>query len=401
MQVDMEDDENKPLVGIANDAGKRREQRCWNCKAQFLGLVLLVIGVVVFYPDAKPTSTTGITGISARGDEQKEAAPPQPPQPTGVPPVMYRPFCLTHGKATTARILQTSMGSPSQQWSHIPCYSQPEKVRRWASSQKPNVNLNKYGAPDAILKTSLSKTAFPTRTPILGFGAAFTEAAMVNYQSLSKQGKETLMELLYGTSGLGYALGRVPINSCDFSIQSYSFDDTDGDFELEDFDTNVTHDAQKDGMIDMILRATSVFNTDWKSDDGMDGIFKMYASPWSPPAWMKAPTWSDPKGSVHAATMTGSAQPSCLREGTVKGSRYAKSWALYFSKFITACKYNALLSFSRLGSSYSLLPCLPYHDSSQTAKKAFPSGPSRYRTNRNFQPRGRPAATHPKLRPTL
>lgn len=69
----------------------------------------------------------------------------------------------------------------------------------------------------------------------------------------------------------------------------------------------------------------------------------MYASPWSPPAWMKQPTWEDKKGAEHAEKMTYSTQPSCLREGTGATSRYAKAWALYFSKFIEACTYIAYL----------------------------------------------------------
>lgn len=138
-------------------------------------------------------------------------------------------------------------------------------------------------------------------------------------------------------------IGRVPINSCDFSLESYSFDEVDGDFELEHFDTNVTHDAQTDGMIDMILLATSIFNTAWNTPNG-DGDFKVFASPWSPPSWMKNPSSrTDIKaGYEHASGMTGSTQPSCLRQGTSKDSRYAKAWALYFSKFITAYKSNGV-----------------------------------------------------------
>jgi hypothetical protein len=338
MQVEF-NDENKPLVGNGNGNGsnghdsllRRTEQRCWTCRYQFLGLVLVVIAAAFFLPGQEEEVINVFDNPKA----------PEDPA-TQTPPVMYRPFCLTHGGEASARILQTSMGAPSQQWAHIPCYSQPEKVRRWAPNRDVEVNLNKYGAPDAIIQTQLSKPAFTNRTPILGFGAAFTEAASLNYQSLDENGKQKLMELFYGKSGLGYSLGRVHINSCDFSVQSYSFDETDGDFKLEDFDMDVAHDSQKDGMIDMIKRATTVFNSEWKSPDGIDGDFKTYASPWSPPAWMKAPRPEDEKGAIHADGMTGSAQPSCLRDGTGPGSKYADAWALYFSKFITACKIYEL-----------------------------------------------------------
>ena len=136
------------------------------------------------------------------------------------------------------------------------------------------------------------------------------------------------------------------MNSCDFSIKSYSFDDVNDDFDLKHFDTNVTHDAQKDGMIDMILRAVALFNDAWKEEAGentttgavKDGDFKMFASPWSPPSWMKYPASKEDweAGLEHASGMTGSAQPSCLRDGTGKDSKYAKAWALYMSKFVSA-----------------------------------------------------------------
>lgn len=301
---------------------------------QVVGLVLLVAAVVFFFPCANNNKASD-TGI------QQPVAPPAAlttaTNDDGVSQVTYRPFCLTYSSKATARILQTSMGNPSQQWSHLPCYAQPERVRNWVSRTPPSANINGYGAPDAILQTNLSKSPFANRTPIMGFGAAFTEAASLNYQTLNENGKQKLIDLFFGKEGLGYSLGRVHINSCDFSTKPYAFDTVDDDFDLKYFDTNVTHDSQPDGMIDMILRATQAFEENWKSADGVDGSLKVCAAPWSPPAWMKKPTSMDKEDAVHAASMSFSAQPTCLREGTGKKSRYAKAWALYFSKFIEAC----------------------------------------------------------------
>jgi hypothetical protein len=38
--------------------------------------------------------------------------------------------------------------------------------------------------------------------------------------------------MYFGPSGIGYTLGRIHINSCDFSLASYSFDDVVNDFEV-------------------------------------------------------------------------------------------------------------------------------------------------------------------------
>jgi glucosylceramidase len=94
---------------------------------------------------------------------------------------------------------------------------------------------------------------------------------------------------------------------------------------------NLTHDVQS-GMVDMMQKAQHTYAKAWNNES-----IKMYASPWSPPPWMKARTPDDPKDALHAENMTNSAKV-CLRDGVGPNSKYAKAWALYFSKFITACK---------------------------------------------------------------
>jgi glucosylceramidase len=135
------------------------------------------------------------------------------------------------------------------------------------------------------------------------------------------------------------SLGRTHINSCDFSVHSYSFDDTEDDFTLDDFDNDVTHDLDS-GMVDMMLLATNTVKESYPNEVDEYGM-RIIASPWSPPAWMKGPTSMDVKGAKHAANMTGSAEgaPVCLRDGVGSESKYASSWALYFSKFISACEF--------------------------------------------------------------
>lgn len=244
------------------------------------------------------------------------------------------------------QIIQTSLGDPSNQWGEIPCLvrntknngsRKGEEASQWNwlfgtdSDHNPKGPMD-YGAPSAVIKTKFTNIAHPNREPILGFGGAFTEASSLNFMSLNDVGRDAVAELLFGKEGLGYSLGRVPINSCDFSVSSYSFDDVLDDYDLESFDTKVTHDVMS-GMIELLLKADDTLKSAWPDDR-----LHIVASPWSPPAWMKLPTDADPLGSIHAVNMTGSAEPNCLRDGTGPSSRYAKAWALYFSKFITACK---------------------------------------------------------------
>jgi len=151
-----------------------------------------------------------------------------------------------------------------------------------------------------------------TNQAIIGFGGAFTEAAALVYQGMSATNQEKFMEKYFDAEkGIGFTLGRVHINSCDFSPSpaQWSLDDVDGDFNLEYFDTNATHD--KEAMIPLILA-------------GMDKIrqsnreLKLFASPWSPPAWMKT------NGQMVGG---GKLKPEC-----------SAVWADYFVKWIDAYK---------------------------------------------------------------
>lgn len=230
------------------------------------------------------------------------------------------------------QMIQTSFAEPSKQWSEVACVHVNKNHRRNLQHTDERQQQQQYGT--AQIEIDFDNIAFPDRPPILGFGGAFTEAAALNFHSLSKEGQSAVIELLFGKTGLGYTLGRTHINSCDFSVNSYSHDDTDGDFTLEDFDTEVTHDLES-GMVDMMLLAQQSIIDSFPMEVDKYGL-RIIASPWSPPSWMKAPTQDDVEGALHAENMTGSALPVCLRDGVGMDSKYAASWALFFDKFITA-----------------------------------------------------------------
>lgn len=151
------------------------------------------------------------------------------------------------------------------------------------------------------------------RQEIIGFGGAFTEAASLGFASLKQADQQQLIDAYFAPpeeGGNGYTVGRVHINSCDFSVASYSFDEVDGDYDLVHFDMNVTHDQQ--AMLPMMRSAMA------RAPEGI----KIFASPWSPPSWMKT------NGKM---TDGGNLKPEA-----------SAAWALYFSKFFTAYKNNGI-----------------------------------------------------------
>ena len=162
-----------------------------------------------------------------------------------------------------------------------------------------------------------------TYQTLTGFGGAFTEASAINWKSLDESDQAELIRLYFASpeeGGLGYTVGRVPINSCDFSPASYTFDDVDGDTDLEHFDSSVKHDVDA-GMIGMILAAQKAVRA-----HGFE--LQLLASPWSPPAWMKVPVpvpWD-----ASQQSMVRSAKPNGLLP------EMQRPWANYFSKWIAA-----------------------------------------------------------------
>ena len=111
------------------------------------------------------------------------------------------------------------------------------------------------------------------------------------------------------------------MDSCDFSPASYSFDDEAGDTKLDKFDMSVKHDVEV-GMIPMIQAAQKLFEARGEK-------LALYASPWSPPAWMKLPVGGK-------QNMTLSATPNCLMPSM------QRTWAKYFSKFIEAYRKQGI-----------------------------------------------------------
>ena len=142
---------------------------------------------------------------------------------------------------------------------------------------------------------------------VKGFGGAFTEAASTTLDKLDKESREKILKMYFDSDeGIGYNFGRVHMNSCDFSLGNYTCVD-EGDETLDSFQI----DRDKASVIPMIKEAMA-YNSD----------ITLFASPWSPPAYMKT---------------TGEMN----RGGSLK-KEYYELWSQYFVKFIEAYKENGI-----------------------------------------------------------
>ncbi len=134
---------------------------------------------------------------------------------------------------------------------------------------------------------------------LLGFGGAITEASGYVYSHLPRERQNELIEAYYGTDGLGYTLGRCHIDSCDFSLNSYSADDACDDEELNSFSL-----SRDELYILPLLREIQK----------MCPEIRVMLSPWSPPAYMKE-------------------NGSRLQGGALKTEYYGR-WARYLCKYV-------------------------------------------------------------------
>ena len=181
---------------------------------------------------------------------------------------------------------------------------QPGNIRRWVTNGQ-----TRYARLDPIRWQSASSTSFADAIrlnpeqkfqDILGFGAAFTDASCYMFNQLSPAARDHVFHDLFHPSELGLNVCRMCIGSSDYSTAVYSYDEGDADPELKRF--SIDHDR---AYILPALRTARKLNPD---------LF-LFASPWSPPGWMKA------GGSMLGGSMR---------------RRYLPNYAQYFLKFLQA-----------------------------------------------------------------
>jgi glucosylceramidase len=152
--------------------------------------------------------------------------------------------------------------------------------------------------PEALGHDSVTLNPREKFQEILGFGAAFTDAACYMFNQLSPAVRESLFHELFHPSEMGLNVCRTCIGSSDYATSMYSYDEGDPDPDLKRF--SLEHDRQ---YILPMLREARKANPE---------LF-LFSSPWSPPGWMKA------NGSMLGGSMR---------------RKYMPSYANYFLKFL-------------------------------------------------------------------
>ncbi len=171
-----------------------------------------------------------------------------------------------------------------------------------------------------------------TLQAIQGFGACFNELGWTALAHLSPADRDHVLDELFARGvGANLTLCRMPIAANDFSRGWYSFDETPGDFSLSHF--SIANDEQT--LIPFIHAAQA-------RNPGL----QLWASPWSPPTWMKRnghyaehvqyPGWPD--NGIRPDQLGHEGEDMfCLEQP------YLDAYARYFARFITAYRERNIL----------------------------------------------------------
>jgi glucosylceramidase len=159
-----------------------------------------------------------------------------------------------------------------------------------------------------------------------GFGTCFNELGWTSLSLLSDEDRLSVMKELFAPGyGANFTICRMPLGANDFSRNWYSYNETDGDFEMKNF--SISNDYET--LIPFIREAQA-----------QNPSLRIWASPWSPPSWMKynkhyaCAVSNDKLAEQYRNDLTADRQGA---EGTnmfIQEDAYFKAYALYFRKFI-------------------------------------------------------------------
>lgn len=156
-----------------------------------------------------------------------------------------------------------------------------------------------------------------------GFGTCFNELGWDALQLLRKKNRDSIFEELFKPGeGANFTICRMPVGANDFVKSWYSYDETEGDFEMKKF--SIDHDLQT--LVPFI-----------KSAQQYNPSLQLWASPWSPPTWMKY----NKNYALKPSNLNNVKPEQQGHEGSdmfIQEDKYFKAYSLYFTKFIKSYK---------------------------------------------------------------
>lgn len=166
---------------------------------------------------------------------------------------------------------------------------------------------------------------------IAGFGACFNELGWTSLQALSESDRAAVLDEMFTPGkGANFKICRMPVGANDFSRGWYSYNETPEDFSMEHF--SIANDL--DTLVPFI-RSAKKYNP----------ALRIWASPWSPPTWMKTNKFYAEAASRPGQLPNGIRPDQIGQEGQdlfIQEERYFAAYAKYFGKFIDAYRKQGI-----------------------------------------------------------
>ena len=163
-----------------------------------------------------------------------------------------------------------------------------------------------------------------------GLGGTFNELGWDALCQLDEKQRQEVIYRLFSPQESNYTYCRMPIGASDFAMNFYSLNDVADDFEMINF--SVDRDRH------ILMRYI-------KSAQAFQPALKMWASPWSPPAWMKTNNHYASSYDNDAHNHNGLPRERELElptTGFKMQQGYLQAYALYFAKFVQAYDDNGI-----------------------------------------------------------
>lgn len=138
--------------------------------------------------------------------------------------------------------------------------------------------------------------------PLYGFGCCLSEICIQAIRTLDETKQKEIFRELFSEEGCGFSFCRLSIGANDFAESWYSYNETDGDYAMEHFSI----DRDRKFILPAVKQAMEY-----------SPRLRFFASPWSPPTWMKFPK-------------------VCNHGRIVETEENLRAYALYFKKYLEA-----------------------------------------------------------------
>lgn len=205
--------------------------------------------------------------------------------------------------------------------SHGITVAQTEKEYKAVSINYVDLSDNAKVSANPIITKALSNKLIKGSTSVIqiklddiinsnlsGIGGAFNEQGGEAFMSLDTRQQKKLVVSIFNTEeGFGFSQCRTAIGASDFGLSAYSYSETTEDYEMKHFSV-----ARDEKTVIPFIKAAYAENP----------ALQMFASPWSPPGWMKKSGKMD-GGNENVST-----------NKLIDDPKIYNAYALYFTKYI-------------------------------------------------------------------